>query len=93
MKSPGGCIVETLRPVKGFRLPPDGLVRIWVVFQAIHTGRYKITRHIVSYTQNGVKYQQAPVQGYEGVVTRNGTHLNPSSSERPCLSLTIPLQR
>ena len=87
------CIVETLRPVQGFRLPPHGLARIWVVFQAVRTGRYKITEHIVTYTQNGVRYRQDLPQGYEGVVTRNGTHLVPASVERPCLSLTTPLDR
>jgi hypothetical protein len=92
-KGSHGCIVETLKPVKGYRLGPHALARIWVVFQAVHTGRYKITRHIVTYTQDGVLYQQSLPQGYEGVVTKNGTHLTPSSYEKPCLSLTTPLER
>jgi hypothetical protein len=87
-----GCVVERLRPVKGFRLAPHGLARVWVVFQAVHTGRYKITRHIVTYTQDGVLHQQSPPQGYEGVVTKSG-HLAPSSYEKPCLSLTTPLEQ
>src|SRR5215813_11119109 len=65
-----GCIVETLKPMRGYRLGPHALARIWVVFQAIHTGRYKITRHIVTYTQDGVRYQQSVPQGYVGVVTK-----------------------
>jgi hypothetical protein len=47
----------------------------------------------VAYTQNGVRYRQALPQGYEGVVTRNGTRLVPASDERPCLSLTTSLDR
>jgi hypothetical protein len=92
-KGPHGCIVETLKPVRGYRLAPHALARIWVVFQAIRAGRYKITRHIVTYTQDGVRYQQSPPQGYEGVVTKNGTHLTPASYEKPCLSHTTPLER
>lgn len=64
-----------------------------MVFQAVRTGRYKITGHIVAYTQNGVRYRQDLPQGYEGVVTRNGTQLVPAPDERPCLSLTTPLDR
>jgi hypothetical protein len=91
MKTSHGCIAETLLPIKGFRLPPRGWARIWVVFQAIHTGRYKITKHIVTYTQNSARYRQTLPQGYEGVVTKNRTQLTPSSSETACLSLTTPL--
>jgi len=92
-KTAHGCLVETLRPVKGFRLPAGGWARIWVVFQAVHTGRYKITEHVVNYTQNGIHYRQALPQGYEGAVTRNGIQLTPNYLEKPCLSLTTPLER
>jgi len=93
MKNRQGCIVETLRPVKGFRLPPRGWARIWVVFRAVRIGRYDITEHLVSYTQNGITYQQTLPQGYRGAVTKHGTQLTPSSVEKPCLSLTTPLDK
>jgi hypothetical protein len=71
MKSAQGCIVETLRRVKGFR-PPRGWARIW---DGVSAGRYTITRHVVTYTQDGARFRRVLPQGYEGVVTKNGTHL------------------
>jgi len=40
-------------PAAGQGIPASRgrLGRIWVVFQAVHTGRYKITEHVVNYTQ------------------------------------------
>jgi hypothetical protein len=84
---PGKCNKEQLVPLHGFRLPPAGLARVWIIVQAARPGRFAITGHLVRYTQGGTPYQQLVPTGYEGLVSRTAPFIPIDWSEARCLKI------
>ena len=67
----GGCVAEALRPVAGYRLLPRKIVALWTILIAVRPGRYTIASHLITYTQDGSKYQESIPEGYHGAVARD----------------------
>jgi hypothetical protein len=64
-----GCVTQVLRPLVGYRLLPGKFVTLWTILLGIRSGRYNISRHMITYTQNGSRYQQTITQGFHGTVS------------------------
>jgi hypothetical protein len=67
----GGCTVQALRPVAGYRLLPGDAIAVWQIILALRPGRYNIGSHLITYTQDGNRYQELITQGFHGTVTRH----------------------
>ena len=52
-----GCHKQVLKPVAGYRMPPGGQARIYVVVKALRPGSWVIPRQVVTYTQDGATHQ------------------------------------
>jgi hypothetical protein len=66
-----GCIAQALRPLAGYRLMPGKFVTLWTILLGVRPGRYNISSHVITYTQNGIQYRQSITQGFHGIVTRH----------------------
>ena len=66
----GTCLKQTMVPLRGFRLAPGGLARVWIVVQGARPGRFAVTGHIVRYAQGGTLYRELIPTGYTGSVSR-----------------------
>jgi xanthosine utilization system XapX-like protein len=67
----GGCTAQALRPVAGYRLQPGDDIAVWQIMLALRPGRYNISSHLITYTQDGSRYQELITQGFHGAVTRH----------------------
>jgi hypothetical protein len=67
----GGCTVQALRPITGYRLLPGDAIAIWQVMLALRPGRYNVDGHLITFTQDGSRYQELITQGFHGAVTRH----------------------
>jgi hypothetical protein len=67
----GGCTAQALKPVAGFRLLPGDSIAVWQILLALRPGRYNISSHLITYTQDGTRYQELITQGFHGTVTRH----------------------
>jgi hypothetical protein len=67
----GGCTAQALRPVAGYRLLPGDNIAVWQIMLALRPGRYNIGSHLITYTQDGNRYQELITQGFHGAVTRH----------------------
>ena len=81
----GHCRQQVLKPVHGYTMAPGAKARVWVVIQDLRPGRFAIREHIIRYTQNGTRYQQAIQTGYKGSVARNAKYLAPISWQARCV--------
>jgi hypothetical protein len=84
---PGKCTEEVMVPVHGFRLAPGGLVRVWIVVQAVQPGHFATSGQLVRYTQGGTQYQQLIPEGYDGQVSRTAPFIPVESFEARCLKI------
>lgn len=82
------CSTQELRPLRGFRIAPGGLARVWIVVQAAHPGQFAVTGHVVRYTQGGVLYRQAIPTGYKGLVSRTAPFIPLYWAQARCLTRT-----
>ena len=87
------CHRQILRQVKGYRLGYNANARVWVVIRNLRPGRWTITSHVITYTQNGTTYRQAiSLQAY-GTVARHAVFtLDPNSEAclRPAGARVLP---
>lgn len=81
----GHCIRQVLRPVHGYKLAPGAKARVWVVIEYQHPGRFAIREHIIHYTQNGSRYQEAIPTGYTGSAAPDAKYLPPTSWQARCV--------
>jgi hypothetical protein len=86
--SPQTCSTQELRSLRGFRIPPGGLARVWIVVQAASPGQFAVTSHTVRYTEDGVQYQQAIPTGYKGLVSRTAPVIPLYWAQARCLTRT-----
>ncbi|HEY7432416.1 MAG TPA: hypothetical protein VH641_16965 [Streptosporangiaceae bacterium] len=88
-----GCLAQTLRPLHGYHMGVNGRARIWVVFQAVGTGRYSLPDYTIYYTQAGTHQRQVLSEGYSGEVVRKASaaETSPSRSQLRCLRHTTLL--
>lgn len=82
----GWCRRQVLRPVHGYRLAPGAQARLWEVFDYVRPGRFAIRKHIITYTQNGTRYQQTIPTGYNGSVAPHAKYLLPDPPQARCVS-------
>jgi hypothetical protein len=66
-----GCVAQALRPVAGSKLMPGAAIAVWTIVLALRPGRYNLDSHLVTYTQDGSRYQELITQGFHGAVTRH----------------------
>jgi hypothetical protein len=85
-----GCVAQTLRPLHGYFMRAGGRARIWVVFQAVGTGRYNLPDYAIYYTQASTRQRQVLSEGYSGSVARKtrAANTSPSRLQKRCLSHT-----
>ena len=74
-RTTGGCVVQTLRRVSGYRLRPGQIIAVWTIIIGIRPGRFSLNKHVVTYTQNSNRYTEAITQGFHGFVSRHATTL------------------
>jgi len=88
-----GCLAQTLRPLHGYHMGVGGRARLWVVFQAVGTGRYSLPDYTIYYTQAGTHQRQVLSEGYSGAVVRKASpaDTSPSRLQMRCLSHTTLL--
>jgi hypothetical protein len=88
-----GCLAQTLRPLHGYHMGVGGRARLWVVFQAVGTGRYSLPDYTIYYLQAGTHQRQVLSEGYSGVVARKApaAETSPSPLQMRCLSHTTLL--
>jgi hypothetical protein len=67
----GVCTAQALRPVAGYRPLPGDDIAVWQIMLALRPGRYNIGSHLITYTQDGNRYQELITQGFHGAVTRH----------------------
>jgi hypothetical protein len=81
----GVCHSPVLRSLHGFVLRPGAIARIWVVFESLKPGAFRIPSQTVVYEQGGSQYQQVMDYGYYGKVVAGlpGPKMDPA--ERACL--------
>jgi hypothetical protein len=84
----GRCSEQALRPVHGYRMGPGANVNVLVVIQARSPGRYRVTHHVVDYTQGGTQYSQSITTGYTGSVARNVASRPADPTQTRCLKST-----
>lgn len=81
------CSVQTLVPVNGYELAPGAEARVAVLLEAVGSGRFRITEHVISYEQDGVEYVQSQPVGIVGRVV-DGADPMRLAGQRPCADLT-----
>jgi hypothetical protein len=79
------CGKQPLLPVRGFRLAPGALARVWVVIQGIRPGPFLVRAHLVRYRQNGVSYRQLIPTGYQGSVGKNAPLIPIDKDQARCM--------
>jgi hypothetical protein len=87
----GRCYSPLLAPIRGFEVPPHQTMRLWLVMRALTPGLWKTAHTTVVYEQRGWIYQQVLASGFYGGVRDDGSVPVPDKSERPCISVTRPL--
>lgn len=78
------CRIQSLVPVEGFLLRPDGEARILVLMEATEPGAFQITAHVVEYRQGDQTLVQELPIGMSGEVALDGKPMKPASAERAC---------
>ena len=91
---PGGCSVQPLRPVLGYRVAAGGqrpynpaTVRFWIVLQMLHPGTCSSRGTTVFYSQNGTRYREFIPYGFNGSVTGHAAW-PVATNEKGCLDKT-----
>jgi transcriptional regulator with XRE-family HTH domain len=84
----GQCGKQVLRAVHGYRLGAGANVNVYVVIAASKPGRYRVTHHVVDYTQGGTQYSESVTIGYSGSVARDAPSVPPVSIQTRCLKST-----
>jgi hypothetical protein len=79
------CRKQALAPVRGFRMRPGSVARIWIVLRAIRPGKWSISSHVISYTVGKARYRQVePVRAY-GSVADHAAYIPPDSEMAECV--------
>jgi len=81
----GSCTRQPLVPLRGFRLAPRALARVWVVIQAARPGQFHVRAHLVRYRQHGISYQQLIPTGYKGSVSTNARFIPIDKQQARCM--------
>lgn len=87
----GWCHVSLLRRVRGYVLPSHGSIRLYVIFDALRSGRWNSPRLRIDYTMARQEYVESVQTGIGGGVSKAARPALIQSFERPCLNLTTPL--
>jgi hypothetical protein len=79
------CRRQALFPLKGFRMTPGSDARFWIVVRALRPGRWVIPRHVIYYTQSGVRYRQAEPWRAYGLVAARAAYIPPAYTMAHCV--------
>ena len=86
----GVCRVQRLYPVRGFKLAPGALVRVWVVIRFERAGFFRLDGYRVTYVASRTVQQWLPYSFQTSVQAGANPH-GPEKYEQPCLRMTTPL--
>ena len=79
------CHRQALFPVRGFRMTPGSIARIWIVLRAIRSGRWNIPSQVIYYSVGNSRYQQSePVRSY-GAVANDAQYIKPDHAMSQCV--------
>jgi hypothetical protein len=87
----GVCHTAVLRPLKGYRIAAGDWVRLFVVFQSTHVGKWSAPSVAVTYQSHGASQTQSLAYTLQGSVSNAAPRGKLPPQERACLSHTTLL--
>lgn len=85
------CSMQTIVPVRGFVLPPDGEARLAVFIRATGLGDYDIETHVVEYAVGRSRYRQTLRYESHCSVSSQGRPVSLEPAQRACVEEAGPL--